>query len=73
MACRGAGQYSKAAVLSVPRQKAVPIPIRKPSEAPIPPPAWAQRASATRPAQDRYVCSTALTRKQEPGLRCMLV
>ncbi|DBA90633.1 TPA: 5'-3' exoribonuclease 2 [Trebouxia sp. C0004] len=50
---RGAGQYSKAAVLTVPRQKAAPIPIRKPSEAPIPPPAWGQRASATRATQDR--------------------
>ena len=75
MACRGSGQYSKAAVLTVARQKAVPIPIRKPSEAPIPPPVWSQRASATRPTQDRYVCGTAFNQETGtwPRVVCCLV
>ncbi|KAL0046758.1 hypothetical protein WJX82_009320 [Trebouxia sp. C0006] len=64
---RGSGQYIKAAVLSVPRQKAVPIPIRKPSEAPIPPPAWGQRASATRPTQDRAVPDWGETPSRGPS------
>ncbi|DBA69891.1 TPA: hypothetical protein ACH3X2_012391 [Trebouxia sp. C0005] len=64
---RGSGHYSKAAVLTVPRQKAVPIPIRKPSEAPIPPPVWGQRASATRPTQDRAVPDWGETQSWGPS------
>ena len=53
--CRGQGQYGRAAVLTVARPQAVPIPARRVPQAPL---AWAQQDSFTKPAQDRYATST---------------
>ena len=51
MVCRGQGAYGTGGVLSVPRQKAAPIPIRKPSEPPL---TWGQKDSFVRSPQTRF-------------------
>ena len=51
MLCRGQGAYGRGGVLSVPRQKAAPIPIRQPSEPLL---TWGQKDSFVRPPQTRF-------------------